>query len=122
MLSREEGEEKMYRKEKAPLCGGRKEERLSKLLPKSMQSIKEDLKKMRREMECLEEFGSRAKSRFSHDRCEHASTHYDAQCSQMPRYTMREMKEEEMPRRETLSDFLQEYESKIDNFRDHITF
>ena len=44
-----------------PSCGGRrKEERLSNLLP--IQSIKEDLKKMRREMEYLEEFGSRAGS------------------------------------------------------------
>ena len=66
---------------KTPLCGGRKEERLSKLLPKSMQSIKEDLKKMRGEMESPEKFESRARSRFAHDRCEHADTPYYAQHS-----------------------------------------
>ena len=55
----------MYRKEKNPLCGGRNEERLSNLLPKSMQSIKEDLNKMRREMESPREFGSESNSIFS---------------------------------------------------------
>ena len=40
----------------------------------------------------------------------------------MPRFSMREMEEEGMTRRETLSDFLQEYESQTQNFRDHITF
>ena len=71
-LSRE-GE--MNRK-KTPLCGGRKEDRLTKLLPKSLQCINENLKKMRGEMESLEEFGSRARSRLVHDRCEHAATPY----------------------------------------------
>ena len=45
-----------------------------------MQSIKEHLKKMRREM-CREpprEFESEEKSRFSYDECEHVATHYDA--------------------------------------------
>lgn len=40
----------------------------------------------------------------------------------MPRFSMREMEEEGMTRRETLSDFLQEYESQTQKFRDHITF
>ena len=35
---------------------------------------------------------------------------------------MREIEEEEMHRRETLSDFMQEYESQTKKFRDHITF
>ena len=116
----------MYRKyrENTPLFGGRKEERLSKLLFQTMQGIHGDIKKMRREMlkESPKEFGSRAKSRFAHGRCEHVATHYDAQCSQMPRANMREMKEEEMPRRETLSGLLQEYKYQNEKFRDHITF
>ena len=65
-------------KNKTPLCGGRKEERLSNLLPKSMQSINEDLKKMRGEMESPEEFGSRSRYRLAHDRCEYAATPYYA--------------------------------------------
>ena len=40
----------------------------------------------------------------------------------MPRISMREMEEEGMARRETLSDFLKEYESQTQKFRDHITF
>ena len=114
----------MYRnnEEKNLLCGGRKEKRLSKLLPKSIHSIQGYLKKMRREMESSKEFGSRTKYRFSHDRCEHAATPYYTQCIQIPRYTMGDFKEEEMPRRETLSNFLQEYESQTEKFRDHITF
>ena len=114
----------MYRKnkEKTPLFGGREEEELSKLLFQTMQSIKGDLKKMRRERESPKEFGSKANSRFSHDECEHATTHHVSQCSHMPGSAMREREEEEIPRRETLCDFLQEYESQTKKFRDHIIF
>ena len=84
MLSREE---KMNIK-KTPFFGG-KEERLSNLLPKSIQSIHEDLKNMRREM-CIEsprEFGSESKSRFSYDECEHAAhtmMHSAVTCPDLP--------------------------------------
>ena len=52
MLSRGQEEEEMNKKDKkkTPLFGGRKEERLSKLLSQNLQSIHGDLKKMRREM------------------------------------------------------------------------
>ena len=126
MLSRRQEEENMNRKDKkkTPLFGGRKEEKLSKLLSQTMQSIKRDLKEMRREMcrESPREFESEANSRFSYDECEHAATHYDAQRGPMPRFGMREIDEGQMPKRETLSDFLQEYESQTQKFRDHITF
>ena len=62
MLSREE----KMKKNKTPLFGGKKEERLSKLLPKSVQSIQGDLKKIRREM-CIESprgFESESNSRI----------------------------------------------------------
>ena len=98
------------------------EDRLTKLLPKYVQCINENLKKMRREMESPEEFGSRARSRLVHDKCEHPATLYYAQCSQIPRSTMREMKEEEMPEKGTLSNFLQEYEPQTEKFRNHINF
>ena len=71
----------MERKEKTPLCEGRKEYKLTKLLPRSVQSFQGELKKIRMEMGSPEEFGSRAKSRFSHGECEHATTHHDAQRS-----------------------------------------
>ena len=96
-----------------PLCGGRKEHRLTKLLPKSVQCINEDLKKVREEMESPEEFGSRAASRFTHDRCEHAATPYYAQCNQMPRSTMEEMEEEKIPKRGTLVIFCKSMNLKL---------
>ena len=68
------------------------------------------------------EFESEANSRFSYDECEHAATHHDAQHSQMSRSIRRELKEGGMPKRETLIDFMQEYESQTEKFRDHITF
>ena len=72
---------------------------------------------------CIEsprEFGSESKSIFSYEECEHAATHYDAQRSHMPKFAIRERGG--MTRRETLSNFLQEYESQTQKFRDHITF
>ena len=56
-----------------------------------------------------------------HDRSEHATTPYYAQCSQIPRFSVREMKEEEMSEKGTLSNFMQEYESQTEKFGDHIT-
>lgn len=67
-------------RKKTPFFGGRKEEKLSKFLSQTLQSIHEDLKNMRKEM-CRESprgFESETNSRFSHDECEHAATHYDA--------------------------------------------
>ena len=112
----------MYKKEKTPLCGGRKEDKLTEILPRSIQIIQGDLKKIRMDMESPEEFRSRARSRFSHGKCDHATTHHDAQHSQMPRSIMRWMKGGRMPKRETLSDLLQEYESQNKRFTDHTTF
>ena len=111
-------------KNKAPFFGGRKEEKLPKFLSQTLQSIHEELKKMRREMyiESPRGFESESNSKFSYDECEHAATRYDAQHSHMPIFPMRDIEEEEMPKRVTLSDFLQEYESQTQNFRGHITF
>ena len=72
----------MYRKDKemTPLFGGRKEEKLSKLLSQTMQIIKRDLKEMRREMcrESPRELESEEKYIFSYDECENATTHIGA--------------------------------------------
>ena len=79
-MKREENMNRKY-KNKTPFFGGKKKERLSKLLPKSIQSIHEDLKEMRREMYVASpkafDFGTN--SRFAHSGCEHAATHYDDQ-------------------------------------------
>ena len=74
----------MDRKEKAPSCEGTKEDRLTKLLPRSMHSFQGELKKIRMEMGSPKEVGSRAESRFSHCESEHATTHHDAHRSQVP--------------------------------------
>ena len=56
-------------------------------------------------------FVPKENSRFSHKECEQAATHHLVQHSHMPRIARREMEgEEEVARRETLSDFLKEYE------------
>ena len=54
------------------------------------------------EMESPGEFGSRARSRFSHGKCENAATHHDAQRSQMPRSIMRWMKGGRLPKTHVL--------------------
>ena len=77
---------------------------------------------MRRDRESPKEFGFEANYRFSHDESEHVATHYDSQCSHMPRYTMREIKEEKISNKETLRDYLQEYEPQTKRFKDHINF
>ena len=112
----------MERIEKASVCEGRKEDKLTKLLPKSMQSFQGELKKMRLEMGSPKEFGSRAESRFVHGECEHVATHHDAQCSQVPRSILRWMKGGRMPKRITLNDLLRGYESQTERFRDHTDF
>ena len=61
-----------------PLFGGREEEELSNIIFQTMQSIKGDIKKMRREM-CREYprgLEYEASPRFLHDGCQHAATHY----------------------------------------------
>ena len=66
-------------------------------------------------------FYSKANSRL--EECEHAATHHLVQRSHMPRIAEREMEiREEFARRETLSDFLKEYEFQTQNFRDHLSF
>ena len=77
---------------------------------------------MRLEMGSPKEVESRAKSRFSHGECEHAAALHDAQCNQVPRAILRWMGGGKIPKRRTLSDFLHEYESQTEKFRDHTDF
>ena len=68
---------------KTPYFGGKKEERLSKLLPRSAKNISEYLKNIRRDMYrgSPNEFEDASNSIFSHSECEHVATHYDVQHS-----------------------------------------
>ena len=109
---------------KNPLCGEKKEDKITKLLPRSVQSIHEEFEKIRREIciESLRGFETESKSRFYYEECEHATTPYDAQCSHMAIFSIREQEEEEIPKKGTLGGFLHEYESQTQKFRDHTTF
>ena len=100
----------MYRrhKEKTPLFGEMKEERISQLLFQTVKNIKEDLKEMKGE-KCRKfprGFESETNPRCSHDGCEHSVTHADPQRSLLPTFTARRMEEEYAPRVETLSDYI----------------
>ena len=73
-----------------------------------MQSIHEDIKKMRREI-CRESpwgFEYEENPRILHDGCELSATKSDSQCSFMAIFTARGMEEEHAPKEETLSDYL----------------
>ena len=108
----------------APLFREMKEERISQLLFQAMKNIKEDLKEMKGEKcrKFLRGFESEASPRYSHDRCENSATHAHPQCILLPTFTARRMEEEDAPREETLSDYLQEYESKSWRFKEHMDF
>ena len=72
MLSRRE-------KLKTPLCGEKKEDKLTKLLPRSIQSIHEEFEKIRREI-CTGSqrgFETESNSRFSCRGCEHVAIPYN---------------------------------------------
>ena len=59
---------------------------------------------------------------YSHDGCENSATHADPQRILLPTFTARRMEEEDAPREETLSDYLQEYESQSWRFKKHLDF
>ena len=111
--------DKEISKRKIPSSGEEKEkgDKLTQLLPKSVHMIHEEFEEIRREyMESPREFDSKANSRL--EECEHGATHHIVQCSHMPKIFGREMRrKEEVARRETLSDFLEEYGLKLRNSR-----
>lgn len=118
--------EKFYRRKKGmtPLFGEIKEERISQLLFQAMKNVKEDLKEMKGE-KCRKfprGFESEANPRYSHDGCEYSATHANPQRSLFPTFTARRMEEEDAPREETLSDYLQEYEYQSWRFKEHLDF
>ena len=92
------------------------------LLFQAMKNIKEDLNEMKGE-ECrrfLRWF--EVSPSYSHDGCEHSATHVDPQRSLLPTFIARRMEEEYAPRDETLSDYLQEYESQSWRFKENLYF
>ena len=89
-----------------------------------MKNIKEDLKKMKGER-CRKfprGFEREPSPRYSHDGCGNSATHVDPWHILLPTFTAREMKEEDAPKEETLSDYLQEYVSHSWRFKEHLDF
>ena len=70
-------EDRNRSRRKTPNFGRKKEDKLTNILPKSIQSIHEYLKQLRREMseESPKGFEPQSNSRSSHSECEHAATH-----------------------------------------------
>ena len=89
-----------------------------------MGKIKEDIKEMKGERcrKIPRGFESEASPSYSHDGCGHSATHADPHFSLLPRFTARGMEEEDAPKEETLSDYLQEYESHSWRFKDNLDF
>ena len=95
-------------KGKTPLFGGMKGKEFSRLLLQTIHELKREIKGMRRERH---EDPSRI---FSHEEspnssyyvCEHSATQSNLQRYTMPRFTAREIEEEDAPKEETLSDYL----------------
>ena len=118
-----QGDKEISRR-KTPSIGEEKEkgDNLTKLLPKSVYMIHVEYEELwRKYRESPRGFDSKANSRL--EECEHATTHHLVQCSHMPRIAGREMeREEEVDRRGTLSDFLEEYDSQTLKYRDHLSF
>ena len=106
--------DKEIRKRRTPSFGEEKEkwDKLTNILPQSVHWIHEEFKEIQRNYgESPRGFDSKANSRL--EECEHVATHHLVQCSHMPMIAGREMeRREEVSRRETLSDFLQEHESQ----------
>ena len=111
--SHQEGGREISRK-KTPYFEEKKGDKLTNIHPKSVHNIHGYFKKIQREMyeESPRGFESKASSRLSYEKCEQATAHSNTQRDHMPNISGREMERgEKVLRRETLSDFLKEYES-----------
>ena len=109
---------------KTLLCGEKREYKITKPLPRSVESTHEEFERIGREI-CTGSrrgFETESNSRFCYRECEHVATPYDVQRSHMARFSMRGEEEGGMPKGGTLSGFFLEYESQTRGFRDHIYF
>ena len=88
------------------------EEEVSLLLFQTMEDIIENLDERENWEDFLRGFVDGTNPSYSHDGCEHSTTHTDPHRSLLPTFTARRMEEEDTPREETLSDYLQENESQ----------
>ena len=96
----------------------------SKLLLKTLQCIRKDIKEMRRESheDPSTRFVHEEGSTSSYYGCEHSATPPYLQCFTRPMITKSEKEKGAVPKKETLGDYLQEYESQSKRFTDHLNF
>ena len=96
----------------------------SKLLLQTLHGIKKDIKEMRREKHGDPSTRSihEERSSSSYYGCEHSATSSHLQCSTNHMFMTKKMEKGYVPRKETLGDYLQEYESQSKRFKDHLNF
>ena len=89
-----------------------------------MQCISRDIKEMRMERwrDSPRELIHEGSSIFSYHGCDNSASPSDLQRGAMPRVITRYMEEGDVPKEETLGDYLQEYEYQTQRFIDHLNF
>ena len=117
------GKEKIFKRDQSKLIMSRGK-RFSKLLFQNIHGISKDIKEMRRERH-----GSPSTRKVHEERS--SSSYYGCEYSATPSYLKHstrhmfltnEMEKGDVPKRETLSDYLQDYESQSKEFKDHLNF
>ena len=105
-----------------PLFSGGK--KLSKLLLQTLHGISKYIKEMRREKhgDPSTRFGNQQSSSSSYYGCEYSATQSDLKRPTSHMFMTNEMEKGDVPKRETLGDYLQEYESQSKRFKDHLNF
>ena len=93
----------------------------SKFLLQTLQCISKDIKEMRREKH------GDPSTRFVHEEissygCDHSATPSNLQSFTRPMVIISEKEKGDVPKKETLGDYLQEYESQSKRFKDHLNF
>ena len=118
------GEEKIYkRNQRKPLLSGGK--RFSKILFQTLQGRSKDIKEMRRERHKIPSTRSTISineeiSNSSSYGCEHSTTSSYLQSSIIHLFMTKKKKKGDVPKKETLGDYLQEYEAQSKGFKDHL--
>ena len=117
---RKENIYKRYQR-KTLLSGGKE---FSKLLLQTLQYISKDIKEMRRERhgDPSRRFSHEESSNYLYYGCDHSTTPSYLQCSTIHIFMASEMEKGYVPKKETLGDYLQEYESQSKRFKYHLKF
>ena len=103
------------------LSGGKK---FSKLLLHTLHGIIKDIKEMRREKhgDPSTRFGHEEIPSSSYYEYDHSAIPSNLKCSTSHMFMTKKMERGDVLKKETLGDFLQEYESQTKRFKDHINF